>query len=238
MDDAFADLILSDVTFYVTMAMVCSLPLFLLVAAVGDSSLSVARKRTMKFLETWGEVMPESLRGLISGAIGYFGGFIFLMLMAYLMNASGSLMLPKLLKATGYPGGNAKTTWFAVNFDAWKAFEGRYQSAAALEDSAFDWWEKKRELGKPTVRAFRVAAAASVILLVAGLVDVSSRSRRRRGILLLAVAVACLSIFPLIWADKQAHFMTRLWRANNQLETPASLPGDISAIMEGFGEAR
>lgn len=231
-DDILNFMLSSDLVFYAVMALLSSLPLFFLVAAISLTSLVEARLKTMKFLEDWGQVMPEKFRGGFVTAVGYFGGFIFLIFLAFIFNSMGRFLLPDLVKSTGFPSSDLATVWFAENQDVWKAFERRYQRSARAESSEFDWRQDKANLGKPAVKSFRVVAIASVMLFIAGFIDIFSSSARRRGWVLSIVALFCFLLFFRIWADKQSLYMGRLYSANLELATPAVLPAGLESIID------
>lgn len=229
----------TDFGFYVLMALFVALPLFLFVAAVRKSGLSEAQAQTLDFLDSWSRVVPRGVRDWLARTLGLFGGFIFLIVLAYLLNSLGMVLLPLASGALGHFG-NPRTAWSVEHAEQWRSFEETYVLHATWEDPQFDWWEKRHELGKGFVRGCRILTLASVLLISAGILDLFSVRFRRRGLATGLLGLLFLGLFVFLWTDKTSHYMVRVQRANLALQAPAPVSPDLASLfplsLEGLGE--
>jgi len=220
----------TDFGFYVIMALFVALPLFLFVAAVRKLGLAAAQAQTLDFLDSWSKVVPGGVRDWLARTMGLFGGFFFLIVLAYVLNSVGMLALPLASGAMGHFG-NDRTTWYVERFDQWRSFEETYVLHATRENPQFDWWEKRHELGMGFVRGCRILTLASVLLIAAGILDLFTARFRRRGAAAGLLGLLFLVLFVFLWTDKASHYMVRVQRANLALRSPAPVSPELASLF-------
>ena len=222
----------NDTVFYILMALLVALPLFLLVAALLGRGLPEASTKTLQFLDDWAGIAPKAIRGYITKGLGFFGGFMFLMMLAYLLNSVALIAMPSLSSTVGHFG-DPITSWQVENFPSWKNFEGSYKVQATREDENFDWWEKKASLDRHAVRACRIGGMAAFLLIVAGGADLVRRKYRSRGWATMVTGAVLLVMFVAMWSYKTTAYIGKLRGANQLLQEPVAFPEELERLMTG-----
>ena len=218
------------------LAVIGAMPVFLLVAALTRCSASQAQRRTMTFLERWGGLAPENLKAWIKQAIGSSAGFVLLVALAAVFNWLGDGAMPAISRSFGHFG-TAETAWSEEHRSDWVKFRegirnqwGREHPDEDLTSDKQAWEQWKTNRGKDWVRVPRTLVFFSLLLVIAGIVDITARKFRQRGAVLAIVGMIAFVVFSFIWADRKAHYVREVMVANNALglvkqPVPASWSG-------------
>ena len=206
------------------MAVIGAMPIFLLVAAITRSNLKESQTNTMMFLEQWGGIAPDSVREWIRTIIGSTVGFALLVaLTATFNNLGDGPLIPHISGLLNHFG--AEYTQLSERHESeWKTFRDgiriNWVKAHPEEDLNKDTesWDKwKQGKGKDNVRVSRTLIFFSFILAIAGLVDLTGKTFRKRGALLLIIGVAFSISFLYIWADRKNSYVHNVFLANETL---------------------
>lgn len=207
------------------LALIGAMPVFLLVASLTRTSVTDGKKKTQKFLKQWGGIAPPSLKVWIRTTIGTSVGFSFLVALTFAFNLLGDQrhVTPAFSKAFGHFG-NPYTEWSVTHAEEWDAFREKIKGKWAmrhpdenlvLDKKAFEEWKNAR--GKEQVRIPRTLIWFSVLLLAAGLYDLSSARYRRRGILIINLGAVSFVLLMSIWADRKNSYVRNVVTTNETL---------------------
>jgi hypothetical protein len=207
---------------YVGLALIGALPVFFLVASARCQSLPTARRNTMRFLEDWAGIAPETLKEWIRTAIGSSVGFALLVALAFSFNYLGEESMPVIARAFGYFGSH-RVAWSEEHRGDWEALADDLKTRWVtthpkenLRDAAI--FEKfKNDRGKEWVRAPRTLVIFSLLLISAGLLDLRSQRFRRRGLGLLCVGLLSFFLFSIVWVNRKGHYIREIIAASESL---------------------
>lgn len=206
------------------LAVIGAMPIFLLVAAMTRSSLRDSQTKTMLFLEQWGGIAPSSVKEWVRATIGSTVGFALLVALTGTFNSLGDGPLIPYISGKFSHFGAEYTHWSDGHETEWKTFRDgvRINWVKAHPDddlnkdaASFDKWKQDR--GKNRVRIPRTLIFFSLILAVAGLVDLTGKNFRKRGALLLIVGLTFTISFLYIWADRKNSYVHNVFIANESL---------------------
>lgn len=225
---------MSDTLFYAALAVIGSLPVFLVVASLSRVDLANARSRTVHFLEEWGGVAPKGLADWVRLTFGSSVGFALLIVLAYSFNFAGDHSMPTISSAFKHFGVEY-TEWSVDHFGDWKQFRNHVKLEWVelhpdenLENDPAAWAAWKNNRGKRQVRAFRTLVWFSFLVCLAGLIDVFRKRYWRRGLVCIVFGLLAVVTFSLIWADRKAHYVEAVVVANSSLgDKAAKLPGSF-----------
>jgi hypothetical protein len=207
------------------LAVIGAMPIFLLVSAITRSDLKEAQVNTMTFLERWGGIAPESVQEWIRKAMGATAGFALLVALAATFNKLGDGPIIPILSGSFGHFGAEYTQWSEAHQTEWEGFRDGvrvnwvkiYPDENLVKDP--DAWDKwKRDKGKDSVRVPRTLVFFSFIILTAGLVDLTNKTFRRRGVLLVIIGALSFMSFLYIWADRKDSYIHAVFLANETLE--------------------
>ena len=222
---------MSSLTLFSLLSVIGAMPLALLVAATQRIKLREAIKKISKFLETWAGMAPKAIHAYISTAIGFSGGFIFLVALTYILNSLGNATMPHYSRAAHHFG-RPLTMWSVEHEPDWKKFKNAFQNRWQKEHPQQKWDDLKTEtLSKWQVRAARVLFYYSLLLLLAGVVDLGfvliARLLKftwkrffKRGISVTLIGLAASFVCLLIWVDRKQYYINEVVRVNDALESP------------------
>lgn len=206
------------------MAVIGAMPIFLLVAAITRSSLKESQTKTMLFLEQWGGIAPDSVKEWIRTTIGSTVGFALLVALTATFNSLGDGPLIPYISGKLNHFGVEYTQWSEGHETEWKTFRDgvriNWVKAHPEEDlnkDAASWDKWKQGKGKDSVRVPRTLIFFSFILAIAGLVDLTDKTFRKRGALLLILGLTFSISFLYIWADRKNSYVHNVFLANESL---------------------
>ena len=222
------------------LAVIGAMPVFLLVASLTRTSVTNGQRQTRKFLEQWGGIAPANLKVWIRTTIGGSVGFSFLVALTVAFNwlGDGRHVTPAFSAAFGHFG-NPYTEWSVTNVRDWEKFREdikfkwveKYPGQNLVSDEKA-WNEWKNRLGKEQVRIPRTLIWFSVLLLIAGLYDITSTTYRRRGTLLLVLGAVSFVVLMQIWADKKNGYVRDVVAANRTLgDLKVPVPESLETIL-------
>lgn len=207
------------------LAVIGAMPVFLLVASLTRTSVTDGQRQTMKFLEHWGGIAPKRLRAWVRTAIGGSVGFSLLVALTLAFSWLGDQprTTPAISAVFGHFG-NPYTEWSVTHNQEWVDFRDAIKEAWGkqfrnenLMNNPEAWEQWKNARGKDSVRIPRTLIWFSVLLVMAGLYDLTSPIYRRRGALLIALGTVSFVMLMLIWAGKKNHYVHEVVAANTEL---------------------
>lgn len=209
------------------LAVIGAIPLFFLVAAISRSNLDNARAVTLKFLEDWANIAPETIRGAVSKALGFATGFALIVALAYGFDRLGNDTMLYVSKGVGHLN-NQLVAWSIDRATDWKQFTDDYQSEWETEHHGESWEDQKTEkMGKWQVRLGRTLFYFSILLILAGLIDIFSKKFRKRGLVLLIIGVVATTACLNYWVHRKEHYIRVVLSQNHQLARPVSEPQSL-----------
>ena len=142
---------------------------------------------------------------------------------------------------TDLPHADSETTVWALNdpSDDWKTYRTRYKSAflSLTDGTEADWQAQKHSLGRGSVRTARTLFGYSLLLGLAGAIDIF-RQRRRRGLPALIAAVAAFLILYSAWYAREGNYVKEMVSASGRLpenlrpQLPASAPDALQRLVD------
>lgn len=205
------------------MAVIGAMPIFLLVAALTRNTVKDAQESTMAFLERWGGIAPNSVKTWVTKTIGSTVGFALLIALTAAFNKLGDGPLVPHLSGLFQHFGNKYTQWSESHDDDWRNLRDGVRINWAKAHHGEDltqpnaWEEWKNRHGKENVRIPRTLIFFSLILALAGLVDLIGKTFRQRGALLLTVGLVASISCLYIWADRKNSYVHNVALANETL---------------------
>lgn len=217
----------SDIILYPILAVIGAVPLFFLVAAISRSTLDRAKKVTLRFLDDWANVAPAALRGAVSSILGFATGFALLVALAYGFDRLGNDNMKYVSRGVGHLN-NKLVAWSVNSEREWKKFRDAYQSEWEKEHLGESWDVQKTEtMGKWKVRVARTLFCFSLLLTLAGLLDLFSKKFRKRGLGLLMIGILATAACLNFWVNSRERYIREVIRQNDllihQVPKPASL---------------
>ena len=224
-----------DALLYPLLAVIGASPLVLLFAAVRGFDTREAARELSRSLGSIGSLMPGALPGKrrsLGIAFGLFLGTVLAMVLGHLANN----LMPHL---TFLPHGSSETTEWALldPNDDWRTYRSRYK-ASYLENSGVKekgWQAHKHELGRGSVRSARTLFSFSLLLGIAGLVDLVRRRRHRGVASLLVSCLACLVLY-FFWYDREGHYVREMVMSASRLppELRPELPSTAPQLLHRY----
>ncbi len=228
---------LPDALLYPLLAVIGALPLILLVAALAGLETRAAANRIIEALGSFGGMAPQTpehgRRRTLGVALGLFLGAVLSVLLSY----AADQLMPKLRFILH--SDNEKTVWALNDPNGdWKAYRTRYKSSflSHTGGTEADWQTQKHSLGRGSVRVARTLFGFSLLLGLAGAVDVIRR-RYRRGFPVLIAALTVSLILYSTWYDREGNYVTEMISASGRLpeslrpQLPASAPDALQRLV-------
>ena len=224
------------VLFYSLLAVPTSLAVFQIVAAVEQLSYIGAQQKTIEALDNVIRLFPQGLLKIIAKIVGISGDFALLVALTYGIDNLADFSF-EYTKAFFSPGSTHLrfVSWQERNLVDWWKFLGEFRNEWTKETKERGLNETVKEfesveLDKWQCRVSRTLALASIIFVLAGVIDLFSNEFRRRGlIVLLTGTMACFTFYG-TWVERENHYILLLVYANRSLRTPVPIPDSLKPL--------
>lgn len=213
----------NKIILFALVTVIGAMAVFLLVAAILGISIKEAQQVTMTFLADWGGIAPAKLHELVALTIGGSASFALLVGLALALDALADASI-HYLSALFHHFGIKEVIWSERHSADWKAYRNqlRIQWGAANPDDNIakdpqKWATFKNQRGKNAVRASRTLTYFSVLIILAGIIDLFSSTFFNRGVALFIIGIVALVGFCYVWADRKASYVNEIILANDSL---------------------
>lgn len=184
-----------------------SLAVVYLHASLTSNGYVQSQQSVFKHLEELAKTLPEELQVLVAKYIGYFGAFILIIILAVAFGFVGKLAAPPLSAAFYYFGDRDAQLWVEHRQEIFDA-EERLQTAKG--QSTPDWVAFQNSLGRYPVRTARALLPFTIVLIIAGAIDVCRRRFMARGISVLVAGTCFFLVAILMWSNWQGDYVRQL----------------------------
>lgn len=217
--------------FYGALGVLGAMPLVMMVAAVRQNTIAVARRRLLTFFRDWAGMAPRDLHRLVRATVGFSGAFVFFVAFAFLADRVAAAVADPVLRLWPLP--SEATSWQLSHQSEWSTFRSSYENSWRHYTGKSDWELDRHvfELGRWRTRAARTATLLCVLAAFAGAYDCYRSPRfRRRGMATFLTALVLTVATCSIWSLSEGRFVKSLATANRALpsefevDVPASLP--------------
>lgn len=209
------------------LGIIAVVPLAMLTAALLDTSYSSAVKRVRKFLETWASFAgEEAWKAVLAVQVG--GAVILLAMLAWALNRLGDATVPQVSGAFDHFGKD-RVAWSLDYESEWDDLRHDFREVTGIGNDQAKYEEVKARLGSYEYSFFRTLFWLALILVTAGIVDLSRKVRRKRGTLEVCLGLLVAFASVAIWANRQDRFIGNMvseYRDTHKHQTGAepSLP--------------
>lgn len=224
-----------DVTFYGFLGLIAVMPIGLLLAAYQHISLQSALQSARKILDQWARFAPNNAVKKLVRVGGLSGTLVILGFVAYELNRTGDAVLPYLSRSVGHLG-NREVIWALGHPRDFRVVTYEFRKIADLSDR-IKWEAEKGKLGVYDVRASRVLFFLFVMVLLAAIVDMGSKSYRERGVALLVIGIVGIGTSFVVWTEREGRYIDNVVSKYEELlakrQKKAELPASYMRIVGG-----
>lgn len=213
---------MTDAMLFASLALIGAMPVFLLVASIKRCSLKQAHSNTMTFLEDWGGISPQGLTNWINLTFGSSVAFGLLIALAYVFNLVGDGTAPRISSAFSHFN-VSYVEWSVSHESDWKKIMKHLRTnwktlrpSEDIEDPAV-WAKWKNDRKKYEARGARTLVYFSLLMFIAGLIDILGRRKWRRGVTVTILGALFFIMMIFVWADRKGHYVEAVLAANESL---------------------
>ena len=213
---------MTDALLFAGLALIGAMPVFLLVASIKRCSLRQARLNTMTFLEDWGGIAPQRLANWFKLTFGSSVAFGLLIALAFAFNLVGDGTAPRISSAFGHFNVSYVEWSVSHEFD-WKTLMTHLRTnwkklhpSEDIEDPTV-WAKWKNDRKKYQARGARTLVYFSILMFVAGFIDILGRRQWRRGVTVTILGALFFLMMIFVWAERKGHYVEAVLAANDSL---------------------
>ncbi len=218
-------------TFYALMGLFGAVAIVAIVASLNRNPLLASFGEMRTFLEAWSRLVPDQSLKKVVELLGYPIAVLILGLFAYILDFLGDMTLPTLSSCLRHFN-KPRVKWsIAESNGDWRKSKIAYRTVHEIEGDRIKWDTAKANLGKFSVRFFRTTVYIVFLLLIAGIIDISSSNEfRGRGIALIVIGLVGMPMSIALWGARYERYIDNLM---SNLETNKSrIPKSYSKAIQ------